>query len=445
MLELPEKPERTLPTNLKGTIVVGGLFVMLFLMGFMSWAALVPIDSGAIASGILKSQSNKKTIRNLDRGLIVKLLVQEGSTVKAGDPLYVLDDTSINGELNLLKGQLARALLAQQRLLAEEQDQEGFTIPEAIYDFDQSSEVLSDMIKQEQIVMQGRKEFLSNQKTMASQQIMQLEQDINALEEEIEAYNDQLALLDEEVIVKQKLFDSRLINRDQLMVLKRDAASLRGDVKRNKAMITKSYESINETTSRLYDTYTNFSNENLKELTELQETIDDLRERIIIAERMHRNTHITAPVSGTVINLQVFTKGVVVTEGQVMMEIVPLGDQLIIEARVDPLDIDVVYPGLESTINLSAFNNEDIPPLKGTVKHVSPDAVVDQNTGLTYYNAQIEILDEHTIPDHFKLFPGMPAEVLIKVGQRTTLAYLLDPITQKLKRSLRAPVYEPPN
>lgn len=152
---------------------------------------------------------------------------------------------------------------------------------------------------------------------------------------------------------------------------------------------------------------------------------------------MLSRTHVTAPVSGTLVNLRVFTLGGVVGPGEALMDIVPAGEDLVIEARVDPTDVDVVYPGLPAQVRLTAFSQLTTPLLSGTVLQVSADSLVDERTGTTFYTARVALDPEQPELQDLKLQPGMPAEVMIVTGSRTPLDYLLKPIFTSLERSLR--------
>ena len=150
-----------------------------------------------------------------------------------------------------------------------------------------------------------------------------------------------------------------------------------------------------------------------------------------------RRTRVAAPVSGTVVNLRVFTRGGVVREGQRLMDIVPAGNDLVIEARVPPTEIDVVYPDLPAQVRLTAFSLLTTPPLNGTVLRVSADRFTDDRTGIAYYEAQVGIDPGQPELEDLKLQPGMPADVMIITGERTALDYLLKPIVASFGRALR--------
>ncbi len=173
------------------------------------------------------------------------------------------------------------------------------------------------------------------------------------------------------------------------------------------------------------------------ELREVEMRMSDLRERLASARNVLSRTRVLAPVAGTVVNLRVFTRGGVVGPGEPLMDLVPSGDRLVVEARVEPTDIDTVHPELAAEVRLTAFSQLKTPPLSGKVTRVSADGLVDTMTGAPYYEARIALdADQPELAD-LKLQPGMPAEVMIVTGERTALEYLLEPIVASFGRALR--------
>ena len=178
-------------------------------------------------------------------------------------------------------------------------------------------------------------------------------------------------------------------------------------------------------------------NDVVAELREVETRMSDLRERVASARNVLSRTRVLAPVSGTVVSLRVFTRGGVVGPGEALMDIVPAGDRLVVEARVEPMDIDTVHPELPAEVRLTAFSQLTTPTLSGKVVRVSADRLVDERTGAPYYEARIALDAEQTGLSDLKLQPGMPAEVMIVTGERTALEYLLEPIVASFGRALR--------
>jgi len=178
-------------------------------------------------------------------------------------------------------------------------------------------------------------------------------------------------------------------------------------------------------------------NEVVTTLRETQQTIADLRERATASQDILSRIEIRAPVSGRVVNLQIFTDGGVIAPGAAILDIVPEDEMLVVEARVDPVDIDVVHAGLRAEIRLSAFRADEVPVIMGVVENISADSLIDKQTGQAYYTARVVLAKGARLPKDKPLYPGMPAEVLIVTGERTALSYLFEPITRSLNRSLR--------
>jgi HlyD family secretion protein len=182
---------------------------------------------------------------------------------------------------------------------------------------------------------------------------------------------------------------------------------------------------------------TSLQNRVVRELGEMEATIYDLEEQLRAAEDILRRTVVRAPNSGTVVNLQVFTKGRVLAPGESLLEVVPSGDSLVIEARVDPMDIDVVHSGLRAQVRLTAFPSRNTPTLEGQVIHVSADRLLDPQSGEAYFGVKVVLDQTEKGVAAMTLYPGMPAEVMILTGRSTALEYLLEPITRTLSQAMR--------
>ena len=222
-----------------------------------------------------------------------------------------------------------------------------------------------------------------------------------------------------------------------MLALERRKAQIEGGRALNKARIARVGQRIGETRLLIAEIENTRMNEVVSELREVETRMSDLRERTSTARNVLARTRVTAPVSGTIVNLRVFTRGGVVGEGDPLLDIVPAGGELVIEARVEPTDIDTVYPDLPAQVRLTAFSHLTTPILSGTVLQVSADRLVDERTGAPYYEAQVMLDPEQPEVAELKLQPGMPAEVMILTGKRTAMDYLLKPIVTSFGRALR--------
>ena len=424
--------------GLRSRIVVAGVVIALFFGCFGIWATLAPLRSGAVAPGIVSVSGKRKTVQHLEGGIISEIRVKEGEEVHSGQVLVRMSGTQPRTQIQLLRGQLLATVAREARLQAE---REGV----AMIAFSGEVKRLSagdpgeygKTVDGQREILKARQEFFRGQEALTRQRIVQLGEEIRGLQAEIGAMKEQLALINEEIGDLKSLVTKGFARKPRLLELRRQAAQIKGRRDQNIARVARARQTIVEARLTLNETRTRMWNETVTELRETQEKIADLRDRMTAATDILSRIEIRAPVAGRVVNLQIFTKGGVIAPGAAIMDIVPGAERLEIEARVDPIDIDVVHAGLEAEVRLSSYRSDEVPVISGIVENVSADSLIDKITGQSYYAARVVIIQDVTLPADKPLYPGMPAEVLIVTGERTALSYLLDPITRSFNRAMR--------
>lgn len=414
------------------TIAFGIVVVVVFLGGFGTWAALAPLKSAAIAQGIVIVNSKRKTVQHLEGGIVADILVKEGEVVAAGQSLVVLDDTQVRASFSLLESQYHSTAALRARLEAERDGLPQVRWPEWLRQAVSDEDVL---VTQERI-FSARAHLLDNQTAIYNHQIAQMQEEIIGLKEEIKAQDLQIALLDEELHALSELVEKGYESKPRLLALMRVNAQIAGERASNRARIARVEQRIGETRLKMSELGNTQIKRVVEDLRETESRISDLRERLSAAHHVLSRTHVAAPVSGTVVDLRVFTRGGVVGPGEPLMDIVPAGDDLIIEARVEPTDIDVVYPELMAQVRLTAFSHLTTPMLSAKVIQISADRLFDDRTGAPFYLARVALDPSQPELGDLKLQPGMPAEVMIVTGERTPLDYLLKPIATSFGRAL---------
>ena len=414
-------------------VVFGVVVVTLFFGGFGVWGAFAPLESAAIARGILSVDTKRKTVQHLEGGIVADILVEEGEEVVAGQDLVALDDTKARTSFSLIEAQYHSTAALQARLQAERDGLEQIRWPEWLREAASEAEIFATQER----IFRARAKLLENHTGIYEHRIAQMGEEVAGFKEEIKAQNRQIELLEEEVQGISGLVEKGFEGKTRLLALKRRQAEVAGARARNRALIARVGQRIGEARLNITELANSRLNEVVEELRDAETRLSELRERLSAARHVLSRTHITAPVSGAVVNLQVFTRGGVVRPGQALMDIVPAGDELVIEAQVEPIDIDVVYVGLPAQVRLTAFSQLTTPILTGTVLQVSADSLVDERTGATYYVARVGLDMGQPGLEGLKLQPGMPAEVMIVTGARTPLDYLLKPIVTSLGRALR--------
>jgi HlyD family type I secretion membrane fusion protein len=415
------------------------LVVMLvFFGGLGTWAALAPLDSAALAAARVAVAGNRKTVQHLEGGIISELRVKEGDRVVAGQLLLKLDDTQARATLEELRARYDNLLAREARLLAERAgEQQTVRFPEALTRRG-GDEHVADVMAGEQAIFSARRQYMQGRERILKQRMLQIKKEIESLQAQGDAETTQLELVQEEKNAIEVLFDKGMIDEPRLLAAKRAEARLEGDRGEHLALVARAEQRIGETELEIIDLRNRFLNEVVRDLKETQADLADLSQRLKAAEDVMARTEVRAPVGGSVVGLQVHTEGGVVSPGQNILDIVPEGGRLELEARVDPNDIDVVHAGLSVQVMLTAYKQRTTPTLEARVSRVSADSFSDPRTGRTYFLAQVTVAPaELERVKEVELYPGMPAEVMIRTGHQTALDYLLAPITRSLKRAFR--------
>ncbi|MCO4757760.1 MAG: HlyD family type I secretion periplasmic adaptor subunit [Oceanospirillaceae bacterium] len=415
------------------TRIIGMIIVLVVFVGFGGWAATAPIDSAALAPGVVTVAGNRKTIQHLEGGIINQFHVKDGDSVKVGDPLLLLDDTQPRAELQILKGQLFVWLAQEARFVAERDDKPEVLFSDALLVDDPRAKEARDLeveqFKVRRVSRDGEIEVLQ-------QRVEQLHSQVDGLKALINSKRTLIKSYDEEIEDNVALLSQGFVDKQRLRDLQRLKESLIGEVSEHSASIAGVTVQIGETKLQILQLRKEFNTEVVNQLAEAQGKLFDVRERIAAVEDRVRRAKVTAPVAGVVMGLGFHTLGGVVAPGNPILDIVPEDSTLLVEARVSPIDIDRVTTGMLSDIRLSAFKSALTPVIEGEVITVSADRLVAED-GAPYYLARVALKQSSLDAlDGMLLVPGMPAEVLINTGSRTLLEYLVQPATDAFARSM---------
>lgn len=413
-------------------MALAGAVMVLFLGGFAAWAALAPLESAAIAPGVLAVSGERKTVQHLEGGIVAGIAVAEGDAVAAGQTLLVLDDTRPRAVLAGLEGQYRSAAALQARLLAERDGLDAIAWPERLRMSDDDG-----ILATQERIFAARKASFDNETAILEQRIAQIREQALGYKGQIAAQDREIALLSEEARDVRRLVEKGHMPKPRLRALEREAAEVAGARARNLAQVARLAQAAGETRLRIVRLGNARMTEVTTELREVEAHLADLNERLTAARDVLARTKVIAAVTGTVVGLGVFTHGAVIAPGQRLMDIVPAGEGLVVKARVAPTDIDSVMVGLPAKIRLTAFSQLTAPPLDGHVIRVSADAFSDERTGVSWYEIQVGLDPGQAALEGLRLVPGMPAEVMIVTGASTPLEYLLKPILTSMDRALR--------
>ncbi len=421
---------------LKGAAVLGLSTGIAFLVGFGLLASLAPMESAAVAPASVQVEGSRKSVQHLEGGIVANLPVREGSVVKAGEVLMRLDDTVSRAQVDQLRAQFRAALAQEARLIAERDDRREVVFPNELTALTDDASV-AEMLAAQRNIFASRRESIDSQTRILRQRNVQADEQIDGLKSQVKAQDRQIALIREETQVVEELVGKGLEKKPRLLMLQRQAAEIEGARAHNLSEIARTRQGIGENDLRIVDLRTQLLSEAVKMLREEQTRMYDLRERMRAAEDTYARMDVRAPVAGKIVGLKVFTVGGVIQPREPLMEIVPAENALIIEAMVSTTDIDTVYPGLPVRLQFSAFNRWVAPIVDGVVMDVSGDRLTDQRTGVSHYTARIAANAEQIAKYKLELRPGMPVEAMIVTGQRTLIQYLVEPVAEVMRRSLR--------
>lgn len=431
--------EEQAPENIARSSIMAGMMMLLFLFGiFGLWSATAPIDSAAVAVGRVVVDSNKKTIDHLEGGIVKKILVKEGSDVKEGQPLVILDDTAARARLDLYQGQYVSARASEARLIAERDNAETIIFPQELLDKEKEDPNVAANLDAQRRLFVSRRESIEGKINVLGQKIEQNKEQISGIEEQIKSSDRQIKLLNQEIGDVTYLLKSGDASKTRLLALQRNQAGISGERGERLSMISQAKQSINEAKIEMYNVRTQFLNEVVQELKETQSKISDLSEQLRSLQDVVSRIVIRSPIAGEVTGLKVHTINGVIAPNEPIMDIVPFNEQLVVEAKVSPQDIDVVHKGMTARVRLSAYKSRNTPPVDGEVITVSADRMEDPRTTESYFLARI-VIDEKQLSKlkNVTLSAGMPAEVLIITGERTLLGYLISPIRDSFNKAFR--------
>ncbi|MCP3405820.1 HlyD family type I secretion periplasmic adaptor subunit [Bradyrhizobium sp. CCGB01] len=408
-----------------------------FMLGLGTWASLAPLESAAIASGVVESESSRKTIQHLEGGIVRKILVSDGDTVRSGQTLIALDDTRAGSEMQSLQGQLWDAAARAARLQAEQQRFERIAIPEALEQDSKQSGVAAAAVSAQEFIFQARLQVHESQLAVIRERRRQVEKEIEGLKAQENATGQRVDIVREELDMVATLVTKGLERRPRLLNLQRELADVEGRRGEIAAQISRAGQVISEQQATLFKLESERQNEIAQSLREAQSQIFQLRERLLAARDQLSRTEVKAPEDGVITDLRIHTAGGVIGAGAPLMDLVPRQDRLIVSARLRPEDIDVVHPGLSAEVHLVPYNQRRVPRLKGTVVHVSADRLLDKRTDQPYYATRIRIDDAQVAANDIQIVPGMPVQVFITTGRGTVALYALRPLLDSFRGAFR--------
>lgn len=426
---------QTIETDFNAPKRIGLIIVFVVFGVFGLWATLVPFSGAVHAAGQVTVKSFKKPIQHLEGGIIKEVLVREGARVEAGDVLLIMDNTQAQSNLGILNSQYKSRLAQEARLIAERDKLSAVVYPATLPADDPVAQ--AEMRAQTQI-FEARRTNLNGEIAVLEQRMEHLESQVKGLES-VRASKQQLAeSFGAELKDFQALVDEGFAEKTRLRELERNFASTSGEAAQLTANIASARIQIGETKLEILQLQNRLQTEIASQLSTVQTELKDIGERVIALTDVVSRTEVRTPDSGIVNNLKVHSRGSVIPAGTIIAEIVPQTDELVIDAKLSPMDIDRVAIGQETSVRMSSLNARTVPTLYGTVTNLSADVLLDPTNGSSYYSARLELTpDSLEVLEGKPLVPGMPADVFIKTPDRTFMQYLMRPLSESMARAVR--------
>jgi HlyD family secretion protein len=418
-------------------LIIGLAVVVVLAGGLGGWASTAQISGALIAPGSVVVDSNVKKVQHPTGGVVGEVRVRDGDVVKAGDIVVRLDDTVTKASLAIVTKNLNGLWARAARLQAEQQGADKIDFPATLLDQADDPDVKAVMASETKL-FEVRSTGRIGQKAQLRERITQLNEEIAGLSAQEVAKSHEIALVNQELVGVQQLYEQHLVQMSRLTTLERDASRLEGERAQLVASRAQAKGKITETELQIIQVDKDLVSDVSKDLRETNDKIGEFVERKVTAEDQLRRIDIRAPQDGMVLQSTVHTVGGVISAGDAIMMIVPQRDNLSVEAKVNPQDIDKLQIGQKTLLRLSAFNQRTTPELNGVVSRVSPDTTTDQRTGQSYYTIRVSMSPEEIARlGDVKLIPGMPVEAFVQTGERTMLSYLIKPLHDQLMRAFR--------
>ncbi|HEX5079808.1 MAG TPA: HlyD family type I secretion periplasmic adaptor subunit [Geminicoccaceae bacterium] len=430
----PPQPERQpppYPTNLRlvlmcGWLVIGGVFG-----GFGTWATVAPLSSAAIAPGIVVVDSNRKSVQHLEGGVIREILVRDGDVVEQGQVLLRLDGASIRAAMAALEPMLQTNRAYHARLIAERDDLAEVAFPDDLLSGTKTDPKVEHILAGQRRIFTTRRNALTGEVELNANRLAQSRHRLDGLEQRQIVKQEELELVAQDLNAQRALFKQGYTTRKNLNATERALHELEAETADLASKIDEANRLIERYELEGEQIRKNFVEQVENELYQVEQEGYELTQRMRGVQDQNDRLDVRAPVAGVVVNMVAHTVGGVVAPGSRILDIVPQDDRLLIEAQVQPTDIDGVRPGLQADIRFPAFERFDVPHITGHVTMVSADRIVNDRTGSSHFVVRAQVDDGQLGKvGSLRLVPGMPAQVIINKGEGTLLGYLTAPVAR---------------
>ncbi|WP_171132791.1 MULTISPECIES: HlyD family type I secretion periplasmic adaptor subunit [unclassified Ruegeria] len=424
--------------NITFPATVGFVALAILVGGLGVWSIKTRLAGAIISQGVVEVQSNRLVVEHPDGGVVGEIFVRDGDQVERGDMLLRLDDTFLISEMKIVESQLFELLARKIRLETERDELSADVLAERFAALTAQEDIDPELLAGQERLFTARLATLAQQTEQLGEQKKQILSEIGGTEAQLQSLQRQIALIREELEDQQSLLGRGLTQASRVSALQREEVSMDGEIGSLEATIARLRGQIATTEIQIVELSATRREEAITQLRDAEASIAELSERrLSLSERLSR-LDIRSPATGTVYDSQVFALQSVIQPAEPMMYVVPQDAPLLVAARVDSLHVDQVHRGQPVALRFPAFNQRETPEIEGQVFNVSADAFTDEQTGFSFYRA--EIIPNEGQTDRLNgqvLLPGMPVETLIKTDERTPLSYLVKPMADYFNRAFR--------
>lgn len=415
---------------------LGWLLMIGGFLGFLGWAALAPLDKGVAVSGKVMVSGHRKVVQHPSGGIVERIDVRDGDKVAAGQVLIRLKETPLLGQAQSLRSQFYGSLASEARLNAERDGVASVSFPVELTALAAEPELASNLALQRQLFDSRRQALLLDQQGI-DESIAGAEAQLRGVRDSQASKVLQRTALTEQLLGLRELAREGYIPRNRLLDSERVYAQVLGSISEDYGRIGQLQRQVLEMRLKIRQLAEEYQKEVRTQLADTRVRTEDLRNRLASAEFELANSQLRAPVAGIVVGLDVFTEGGVIKPGQALMEIVPQGEPLLVEARVPVELADKVHAGLPVELMFSAFSQSTTPRVAGEVTLVSADRQVDERTDEPYYTLRAQVSDAGMAQlAGLQIRPGMPVEAFVRTGERSMLNYLFKPLLDRTHMAL---------
>lgn len=437
---------KDVPASSRGPIRIGIAILLLCLGGFSVWAAVAPLEGAVVVSGSFVATGQNKQVQHLEGGIVRDVLVREGQRVEAGQPLLRLDPTAPEARLRRLVLRQHRLVILKARLEAEARGDAQFARPTSAGFVEEGAEI-EEIYARQLMELKARRAKITDEEAVLRREIAGLQESIAGYKAQARATEERISLFAQELKDKSALLERELVRRTEILALRRAEAGLTGDLASLQARAADARERVSRAEQQIAHLRSAALQKSLEDLRATETELDDVNEQLRAARDVMDRIEIRSPVTGIVVRLLHNTKGGVVAAGAVVLELLPIEDELIIEARLRPNEVVHVKEGLGAIVRLSALNQRLTPMIEGKVVYLSADTVSQREPSAAREAAarhdtfvvrvQLDEASARSKIEGFRPTPGMPADVFIRTGERTFLEYIMKPMSDTFARAFR--------